>query len=182
MMRQLAPLALAASVATAVMPLAAQPDVAQLDKYVFGLIVGLDDAKPISDKERQRIQTLHMAHIHHMADAGALVSAGPTDDPSGRIRGFFIFKTAMDAAAELANADPTVTNSRNRIELYTWMAPKGIGEPYKKWAAENPGQSIYVFACPDDEARAVAAEDPDVQAGRTRLEWLTWYAAERTFK
>jgi len=238
MMSRLAPVALLAALLAAAVPVGAKQDPAVTEDYVFGVIVGRDDRKPIPDADAKRIQDLHMAHIRAMAEAGALVSAGPTDDPAGKIRGFFIFKTTMAEAARLANSDPTVTNNRNTIELYAWTAPKGIGEPYRKWAAENPGQNptmvsrpvafwrdgktqpgasdtagrrqrdaftlplfssgklisagpflgngplrgIYVFDCGPDEARTLAAQDPEVQSGRLQLDWLMWYSAERTFK
>ena len=79
----------------------------------------------------QRIQSAHMAHIHAMADAGQLVAAGPFEDKPQSISGIFVFKTAsIDEARKVANADPTVTEHRNTMDVVTWHAPAGIGEEY----------------------------------------------------
>lgn len=110
-----------------------------MDNYVLGLIWSRDDRARISEDEMNRIQASHMEHIGKMASIGALVGAGPILDAKSKLRGFFIFKTSLEDATKLANADPTVTNNRNRIELLPWYTQKGLGEPYKRWAAANPG-------------------------------------------
>jgi uncharacterized protein YciI len=79
-----------------------------------------------------------MAHIQSMANSGALVAAGPFGDTPVTISGVFIFKAPVDEVKRLANADPTVTAGRNKVELYGWNGPKGIGEEYVKLHKADP--------------------------------------------
>jgi uncharacterized protein YciI len=84
------------------------------------------------------LQAGHMANIMRMAEEGVLVGAGPFLD-GGDLRGVFIFRA--DSAAQvrpLADRDPAIRAGRLRLDLYTWIAPAGIGEPYRR-ISKQPG-------------------------------------------
>lgn len=130
-MKLLIRLAIAAAMA---LPLAAQP--AELYHVVF--LRPSPDRKPIEKDEAQKIQAAHMAHIRSMADSGALVAAGPFGDTPVTISGVFIFKAPRAEVSRLANADPTVTAGRNKVEVYAWNGPRGIGEEYVKRHKADP--------------------------------------------
>jgi uncharacterized protein YciI len=73
-----------------------------------------------------------MANIGRMWEEGALVAAGPMLD-GGDLRGIFIFRA--DSAAQvraLAARDPAIQSGRLVLDLHTWLAPPGIGEPYRR--------------------------------------------------
>ena len=116
------------------LPLMAQPT----DRYALVFLRPSPDRKPLPKEEGAKIQAAHMAHIHSMADSGALVGAGPFGDTPTTISGVFIFKGDIDAARRLANEDPTVKAGRNLVELYVWEGPKGIGEEYVKRHKADP--------------------------------------------
>ena len=99
--------------------------------------------KPLSKEEGERIQSAHMANIHAMADRGVLVAAGPFDDTPPLISGVFIFTTpSVEEAREVAEADPTVTEHRNTVEVLAWRGPAGIGEEYTRLHKQKPDMPV----------------------------------------
>ncbi|MCC6393474.1 MAG: hypothetical protein IT167_22935 [Bryobacterales bacterium] len=106
--------------------------------------------KPLSQEEANRIQSAHMANIHAMAGRGVLVAAGPFDDTPPVISGVFFFTTStMEEARKLAEADPTVTERRNTVEVMSWRGPAGIGDEYRRLHKEKPdtpeGMGVHPF-------------------------------------
>lgn len=84
------------------------------------------------------IQAGHMANIGRMADEGVLLAAGPMGD-KGNLRGIFIFRADSTARLrELAGRDPAIRSGRLVLDLLSWSAPAGIGEPYRRMARQ-PG-------------------------------------------
>lgn len=84
------------------------------------------------------IQAGHLANINRMWEEGVLMAAGPLAD-GGDLRGVFIFRA--DSAAQvraLAGRDPAIQANRLVLDLYTWRAPPGIGEPYRR-LSKQPG-------------------------------------------
>jgi uncharacterized protein YciI len=117
--------------------LAAEPAATDVYQIVF---LRPDPArKPLSKEEGERIQTAHMANIHAMADRGVLVAAGPFDDKVHTISGVFFFKSAStEEARRVAEADPTVVEHRNTVDVLAWRGPKGLGDEYFRLHKENP--------------------------------------------
>jgi len=114
------------------------PSMPAMSGYRFGLLrkgpTWTAQRTPATDS----IQAGHMANIRRMADEGDLLAAGPLLD-DGDIRGIFIFRA--DSSARLREAvarDPAVRSGRLVLDLYSWFAPSGIGEPYRRMARE-PG-------------------------------------------
>lgn len=94
---------------------------------------------PLSKEEGERIQAAHMANIHAMADRGVLVSAGPFEDTPSVISGVFFFNSATaEEARKVAEADPTVVEHRNTVEVFSWHGPVGLGAEYRRLHKENP--------------------------------------------
>ncbi|HEU4388836.1 MAG TPA: YciI family protein [Blastocatellia bacterium] len=88
--------------------------------------------------ETTRIQAEHLANIKKLAEAGALVAAGPFLD-DGELRGIFIFKVdSLDQAKSLTQSDPAVKAGRLALEIRRWLGPKGIGERYAAEKKKNP--------------------------------------------
>jgi uncharacterized protein YciI len=109
-----------------------------LATYQFGLLrkgpAWTAKRTPATDS----IQAGHMANIHRMWEEGLLVAAGPILE-GGELRGVFIFRA--DSAAQvrgLAARDPAIRAGRLVLDLHTWFAPPGIGEPYRR-LAKQPG-------------------------------------------
>jgi uncharacterized protein YciI len=86
-----------------------------------------------------QLQTSHLANLTAMWKEGLLVASGPVAD-QGDLRGVVIFRGDQRAAAEARIADdPLVKAGFLQISMGPWLAPVGIGDEYKKWAAANPG-------------------------------------------
>jgi uncharacterized protein YciI len=114
------------------------PIIPPMATYQFGLLrkgpAWTAKRTPATDS----IQAGHMANIKRMWEEGVLVAAGPMLD-GGDLRGIFIFR--VDSAAQvrpLAARDPAIQAGRLVLDLHTWNAPPGIGEPYRI-LAKQPG-------------------------------------------
>jgi len=109
-----------------------------MSTYVFGILrrgpLWTAQRTPAADS----LQAGHMANIQRMADEGALVGAGPFGG-GGELRGLFIFRADSVAQVRpMAERDPAIRAGRLALDLYTWYAPAGIGEPYRRMA-KTPG-------------------------------------------
>lgn len=119
--------------AAAAMP-AGMPAMAE---YRFGLLSRGPNWTPGRTPATDSVQAGHMANIHRMADQGVLLAAGPFLD-GGDLRGVFIFGADTTRLRSLVNDDPAIRAGRLKMDLYSWWAPAGIGEPYKEMA-KQPG-------------------------------------------
>ncbi len=133
-------------------PAAGQPVAEVQPSRVYHIVFLIPDParKPIGKQEGERIQTAHMVNIHAMADRGVLVAAGPFDDTPTVISGVFFFATSsIEEARRVAQADPTVAEHRNTVEVLAWRGPAGIGDEYKRLHKEKPetpeGMGIHPF-------------------------------------
>jgi len=109
-----------------------------MSSYQFGLLRIGPSWTATRTPATDSIQAGHMANIKRMANEGVLLAAGPMGD-AGDLRGIFIFRA--DSVARLREAvarDPAVRSGRLTLDLFSWFAPSGIGEPYKK-LAQKPG-------------------------------------------
>ncbi len=109
-----------------------------MSNYWFGVLRRGPSWTPGRTARTDSIQAGHMANIGRMAASGSLLSAGPFMH-GGEWRGIFIFRA--DSVAKLramAAQDPAIESGRLVLDLYPWIAPSGIGEPYKRLAAQ-PG-------------------------------------------
>jgi uncharacterized protein YciI len=114
------------------------PSMPSMSKYQFGLLRRGPSWTPARTPATDSIQAGHMANIGRMAKEGVLLAAGPMGD-NGELRGIFIFRA--DSIAHLREEvahDPAVSSGRLVLDLYSWFAPTGIGEPYKL-LARQPG-------------------------------------------
>ena len=109
-----------------------------LDTYQFGLLRKGPNHGTGTKEEADKIQTGHMANINKMAAMGKLMAAGPMGD-NGDLRGIFLFKTAsLDEAKALAAEDPAIKAGRLRMDIFTWMGPKGIGKEFSAKFQADP--------------------------------------------
>jgi uncharacterized protein YciI len=114
------------------------PPIPPMANYQFGLLRRGPAWTPNRTPASDSIQAGHMANIHRMWEEGVLVAAGPMRD-GGDLRGIFIFRA--DSAAQvlgLVARDPAIQSRRLALDLHTWHAPPGIGEPYRR-LARQPG-------------------------------------------
>ena len=88
------------------------------------------------------IQAGHMANILRMAEAGALVAAGPFAG-DGQLQGLFVFAPDADSLDGMLAGDPAIASGRLACTLSTWVAPPGLGDQYRQRKAANSsaGQS-----------------------------------------
>lgn len=114
------------------------PDLTSMTRYQFGLLRKGPSWTAERSARTDSIQALHLANIQRMAKEGYLLAAGPLLD-NGDLRGVFIFRGDSVAALRRQVArDPAVATGRLALDLYSWLAPAGIGVPYQKLARE-PG-------------------------------------------
>ena len=77
-------------------------------------------------EEADSLQSLHLAHLGRMYEAGYADISGPFGD-DGDIRGITIYNVpTLQIADSLANMDPAVQAGRLVIEVHPWWAAKGF--------------------------------------------------------
>ena len=98
----------------------------EMDNYVVGLLKKGPNWSAERTPESAKLQEGHMANIERMAKLGKLIVAGPFTGKNETIRGLYIFKTTLEEAKQLAEADPAVKAGRLALDLYPWYAGKGL--------------------------------------------------------
>ncbi|MBS1791911.1 MAG: hypothetical protein JST85_29665 [Acidobacteria bacterium] len=150
-----------------------KPPQFDLDTYQLGFLRKGPNSGKGTKEEAEKIQEGHMANIGKMAQAGKLIAAGPMMD-DGDLRGIFVFKATMDEAKALAAEDPAIKAGRLRMELFTWMAPKGIGAKLNEEYRKNPKipmtMTKYHFVILKRGANWTAGSTPELQ--KLQLEHL----------
>ncbi len=116
-----------------------KPPQFDLETYQLGLLRKGPNSGTGTKEEAEKIQAGHMANIGKMAQAGKLIAAGPMAD-DGDLRGIFLFKAAsLEEARALAAEDPAIKAGRLKLDLFTWMGPKGIGAKLNEEYRKDPG-------------------------------------------
>lgn len=90
------------------------------------------------------IQAGHMANMVRMAQAGALVAAGPFAG-DGDLQGVFVFAPETDSLGNLLAADPAIASGRLQCLLSTWIAPPGLGEDYRRRKSTGARDSMVTY-------------------------------------
>jgi uncharacterized protein YciI len=114
----------------------AMPGTSGQSLYELGLLRRGPSWTPTRTPATDSIQAGHMANIGRMAKEGYLLAAGPLLD-GGDLRGIFIFSSDSGPArlrAQVAR-DPAVSSGRLVMDIYSLLAPSGIGEPYRRMSA-----------------------------------------------
>lgn len=114
-----------------------KPPQFELETYQLGLLRRGPNSGTGTKEEAEKIQAGHMANIGKMAQLGKLIAAGPMMD-DGDLRGIFLFRTSREEAQAFAAEDPAIKAGRLKLELYTWMGPKGIGAKLNEEYRKNP--------------------------------------------
>ena len=100
-------------------------------RYQLGLLSRGPTWTPEKNAHTDSIQAGHMANIVRMAEAGALVAAGPFAG-DGQWQGLFVFAPDVDSLESLLAGDPAIASGRLSCTLRTWVAPPGLGEQYRQ--------------------------------------------------
>jgi uncharacterized protein YciI len=133
-------IAAAAIVLALALPLGAEetPPMPGMSGYRFGFLRKGPAWTAQRTPRTDSLQVGHMANINRMAAEGKLLAAGPLVD-GGDLRGILIFPadSAIRPREEVAR-DPAVGAGRLVLDLFSWFAPSGIGEPYRAMA-KQPG-------------------------------------------
>jgi len=112
-------------------------DPAGFTTYLIGFMTQAEGRLPDGSTQPQ-LQKAHVANLDAMWKEGLLVASGPIGD-TGDLRGVVIFRGDRRAAVEARVAeDPLVKAGFLQVSMGPWLAPVGIGDEYKKWAATNP--------------------------------------------
>lgn len=85
---------------------------------------------PAADKipadKLEEILQAHLAHLRAMGESGKMLVAGPLgDQPDPSWRGLCLYRTSLEEARQLAEADPAVQAGRLRVEVMTWYVEDG---------------------------------------------------------
>lgn len=143
-----------------------KPPQFDLDTYQLGFLRKGPNSGTGTKEEVEKIQEGHMANIGKMAQSGKLVAAGPMMD-NGDLRGLFLFKATMEEAKAMAAEDPAIKAGRLRMDIFTWMAPKGIGVKLNEEYRKNPNipmtMTKYHFVILKRGANWTAESSPELQ-------------------
>ena len=150
MLRLALPLALAIAVASTPAS-GADADAATTPvRYQLGILSRGPTWTPEKNAHTDSIQAGHMANMGRMAEAGALVAAGPFEN-GGELRGLFVFAPDASSLDSLLGGDPAIGSGRLECRLFTWVAPPGLGDEYraraeaKRRAGDTPRDSMVSF-------------------------------------
>ena len=105
-------------------------------RYQLGLLVRGPAWTAERNARTDSIQAGHMANIGRMAEHGALLAAGPFER-GNELRGIFVFRPGDDPLDSLMAGDPAIASQRLVVERHPWIAPAGLGEDYRRRAAER---------------------------------------------
>jgi uncharacterized protein YciI len=137
MLRFTLPLAIAVAVALAAPARAETSAPPASARYQLGVLSRGSSWTPERNAHTDSIQAGHMANIARMAALGALVAAGPFEN-GGDLRGLFVFAPDADSLEGLLAADPAIASGRLACRRFTWVAPPGLGEEYRRRKREDP--------------------------------------------
>lgn len=108
----------------AALPEAGPPD--EFDEYTLVLLYRGFNPPVLDDEEGNRLQRQHLGHLQAMQQLGAIVASGPfSDQPDENLRGLCIYRSRLEDARRMAEADPAVRRGRLRIIAFTWYTRKG---------------------------------------------------------
>jgi uncharacterized protein YciI len=113
-------------------------------RYQLGLLTRGPAWTPEKNAHTDSIQAGHMANILRMAQAGALVAAGPFEN-GGDLRGVFVWTPEATALDSMLAGDPAIVSGRLECRLSIWVAPPGIGDDYRRRAAQGLRDSMVTF-------------------------------------
>ena len=106
--------------------------------YLVGFLSRASGQLP-DGRSMQELQKAHLANLNAMWEEGLLLASGPITD-KGDLRGVVIFRgDQRDRVDARVADDPLIKAGFLKLELGPWVAPIGIGDEYRKWAAANPG-------------------------------------------
>jgi hypothetical protein len=98
----------------------------ELESYSLVLLRRGPNAAELSDKEVDRLQEAHLAHLQEMRERGAMVAAGPfREQEDERLRGLCLYVAGLDETRALAESDPSVQAGRMAVDVMRWLTPKG---------------------------------------------------------
>jgi uncharacterized protein len=99
----------------------------ELDRYELVLLKRPLERGTISDEETDRLQQLHLAHLHALTKSGDIRVAGPFDEqPDESLRGMAIYQTgSIERTRELATSDPAIVAGRIEVDVMYFYCPKG---------------------------------------------------------
>ena len=121
-------------------------------RYQLGILSRGPAWTPERNAHTDSVQAGHTANIVRMADAGALLAAGPFAG-DGDLRGLFVFTPDADSLDGLLARDPAIASGRLQCRLFTWVAPPGLGDEYRQRKAATvreggvPRDSMVNFGC-----------------------------------
>jgi uncharacterized protein YciI len=98
----------------------------ELDRYSLVLLRRGPRAHEYEGEALDRLQSAHLGHLAAMRERGALAVAGPfSEQPDETLRGLCLYRTGLEEARELAEADPSVQAGRLAVDVLTWWVRKG---------------------------------------------------------
>jgi uncharacterized protein YciI len=99
----------------------------EFESYQLVILQRPEHPREYPQDKLEEIQQAHLAHLHHLAETGKLLVAGPLDDqPDPRMRGIEIFRAgSLEEAKRLAGEDPAVKAGRLEPVVMTWYTEKG---------------------------------------------------------
>lgn len=106
------------------LPEASPPE--EFDEYTLVLLYRGSNPPVLDEEEGNRLQRQHLGHLQAMQRLGPLLASGPfSDQPDENLRGLCIYRSGIEDARRMAEADPAVRRGRLRIVAFSWFTRKG---------------------------------------------------------
>jgi uncharacterized protein len=99
----------------------------RLDAYTVVLLRRPANAPQLPEEELDRLQAAHVAFNARMRDEGHALLTGPFSGQADiSLRGFSVFRTAVDETRKMMEDDPLVRAGRLDPDVFTWLVPAGL--------------------------------------------------------
>ena len=96
------------------------------DAHTVVFLIRPADAPAFDEERLERLQREHLTYLRDLMRRGLLVANGPLEEQTdARLRGLSIYAVPLDAALELARADPMVRAGRLAIDGARWLTAGG---------------------------------------------------------
>ena len=98
----------------------------RFDEHTVLFLMRPAHAPEFSEEELDRLQVEHLTYLRELKRRGVLVANGPLGEQTDeRMRGISVYRLPLDAALDLARADPMVRAGRLEIHGARWSTATG---------------------------------------------------------
>jgi uncharacterized protein len=101
----------------------------EFDRLTVSLLEAGPNASRMDERKADALQDAHMAFLATLHESGKLQAAGPCLGAADRpLRGICLHRLPPEEVRALFERDPLVRAGRLKVQVLTWMVPKGAVE------------------------------------------------------